>query len=144
VELQYTIEILHQQEQRQAPPFEQLHHQNNPNSPLPPLPHIQIPHPQYSPPPMYEIHQQPPPQYGTTDPKSPLADHMQLAPWPSQYQATPPPKYHGNTDPYKFHEVVIASAGRDEATLTKLLIISMEDAATNWYSRIPPKCIYSW
>jgi hypothetical protein len=31
-----------------------------------------------------------------------------------------------------------------EATLTKSLIISLEDATTNWYSRLPPKCIYSW
>jgi hypothetical protein len=77
MELQYIIEILQHQEQRQEPPFEQLHHQNNTN--LAPS-HIQIPHPQYPPPPMHEIHQQPPPQYGTTDPKISLADHLQLAP----------------------------------------------------------------
>jgi hypothetical protein len=46
-ELQYTVEILHQQEESQEPLFEQSHHQNNPNPPLPPPPHIQIPHPQY-------------------------------------------------------------------------------------------------
>jgi hypothetical protein len=38
----------------------------------------------------------------------------------------------------------IASADGDEATLAKSLIISLEDAAANWYSRLPPKCIYSW
>jgi hypothetical protein len=38
VELHYTVEILHNQEQRQEPPFEHSHHQNNP----PPLPYIQM------------------------------------------------------------------------------------------------------
>jgi hypothetical protein len=42
------------------------------------------------------------------------------------------------------YEVSIASASGDEATLTKSLIISLEDAATNWYSRLPSRCIYSW
>jgi hypothetical protein len=59
----------------------------------------------------------------------------------------PPPKYHGNIDPHKFlmcYEADIASAGGDEATLVKSLIISQEDVAANWYSRLPPRCIYSW
>jgi hypothetical protein len=42
------------------------------------------------------------------------------------------------------YEATIASAGGDEATLTKSLIISLEDATTNWYSRLPSCCIYSW
>jgi hypothetical protein len=42
------------------------------------------------------------------------------------------------------YEAVIASAGGDEATLTKSIIISLEDAAANWYSRLQPGCIYSW
>jgi hypothetical protein len=42
------------------------------------------------------------------------------------------------------HEDTIASAGGDEATLAKSLIISVENVARNWYSRLPPKCIYSW
>jgi hypothetical protein len=42
------------------------------------------------------------------------------------------------------YEAAIASADGDETTLTKSLIISLEDATTNWYSRLPPKCIYSW
>jgi hypothetical protein len=42
------------------------------------------------------------------------------------------------------YEAAIASAGGDEATLTKSLIISLKDAAANWYSRLPPGCIYSW
>jgi hypothetical protein len=84
---------------------------------------------------------------GTIDPKSPLAEHLQLAPWPLHYRAVTLPKYHGNTDPRKFlmcYEAVIASAGGDEATLAKSLIISLEDASANWYSRLPPRCIYSW
>jgi hypothetical protein len=42
------------------------------------------------------------------------------------------------------YEVAIASAGGDEATLTKSLIISLEAAVVNWYSRLSPGCIYSW
>jgi hypothetical protein len=73
---------------------------------------------------------------GTIDTKSPLVEHLQLAPWPLHYRAVPPPKYHGNT--------AIASAGGDEATLVKSLIISLEDDAANWYSRLSPRCVYSW
>jgi hypothetical protein len=43
-----------------------------------------------------------------------------------------------------YYEAAMASARGDEATLTKSLIISLEDHAANWYSRLPPKCIYSW
>jgi hypothetical protein len=63
------------------------------------------------------------------------------------YRAALPPKYHGNTNLHKFlmwYEAAIALAGGDEATLVKSLIISPEDATTNWYSRLPPRCIYSW
>jgi hypothetical protein len=42
------------------------------------------------------------------------------------------------------YEATIASAGGDEATLTKSLIITLEDTTANWYSRLPPRCIYSW
>jgi hypothetical protein len=42
-----------------------------------------------------------------------------------------------------FYEATIALLGGDEATLAKSLIISLEDAAANWYSRLPPKCIFS-
>jgi hypothetical protein len=42
------------------------------------------------------------------------------------------------------YEAAIASAGGDEATLTKSLIISLEDAAANWYSKLSPGWIYSW
>jgi hypothetical protein len=41
------------------------------------------------------------------------------------------------------YESVIASVGEDEATLAKSLIISLEDAAANWYSKLPSGCIYS-
>jgi hypothetical protein len=42
------------------------------------------------------------------------------------------------------YEAAIASTGGDEATLTKSLIISLEDDATNLYSRLLVGCIYSW
>jgi hypothetical protein len=42
------------------------------------------------------------------------------------------------------YEAAIASTDGDEATLTKSLIISLDDAAANWYSRLALKCIYSW
>jgi hypothetical protein len=42
------------------------------------------------------------------------------------------------------YEGAIALAGGDETTLANPLIISLEDAATNWYSRLSPRCIYSW
>jgi hypothetical protein len=42
------------------------------------------------------------------------------------------------------YKATIASAGGDEATLTKSLIISFEDTAANWYSRLPLERIYSW
>jgi hypothetical protein len=41
------------------------------------------------------------------------------------------------------YEAAIASARGDEATLAKSLIINLDDAAANWYSRLSPKCIYS-
>jgi hypothetical protein len=42
------------------------------------------------------------------------------------------------------YEASIASTGGDKATLANSLIISLEDATTNWHSRLPPRCIYSW
>jgi hypothetical protein len=42
------------------------------------------------------------------------------------------------------YKAAIASAGGDEATLVKYHIISLEDTTANWYSRLPPECIYSW
>jgi hypothetical protein len=87
------------------------------------------------------------PQIGTTDPKSPLTEHLQLAPWPLHYRAMPPPMYHNNTDPRKFlmcYKADTTLDGGDEATFSKSLIISLEDATANWYSRLLPRCIYSW
>jgi hypothetical protein len=81
------------------------------------------------------------------NPKCPLADNMYLAPWPPQYRAAPPPKYYGESDPQKFimsYEVAIASFGRDDTTLAKSFIISLENAAINWYARLPPRSIMSW
>jgi hypothetical protein len=49
--------------------------------------------------------------------------------------------------PCKFlmcYEVPIALTGGDEATLAKSLIISLEDAAVNWYFRLSSCCIYPW
>jgi hypothetical protein len=142
-EMQYNLDILHHQG-REAP----LHNQipNQPPPPPPSPPHNQIPHKLYPPPPpQNHLLEQPfPQQMGTIDPKSPLVEHLQLALWPLHYRAVPPPKYHGNKDPRKFlmcYEAAIASAGGDEATLAKSLTISLEDAAVNWYSRLPPRCI---
>jgi hypothetical protein len=42
------------------------------------------------------------------------------------------------------YEAATASADSDVATLTKSVIISLEDAAANWYSRLISKYIYSW
>jgi hypothetical protein len=42
------------------------------------------------------------------------------------------------------YEDAIASVVGDKATLAKSVIISLEDAAANWYSRLLPHCIYSW
>jgi hypothetical protein len=42
------------------------------------------------------------------------------------------------------YKAAIASVGGDKATLAKSLIISLQDAMANWYSRLPPGCIYSW
>jgi hypothetical protein len=44
---------------------------------------------------------------------------------------------------YMSYKTAIASAGDDEAALTKSLIISLEYAAVNWYSSLLPGCIYS-
>jgi hypothetical protein len=43
-----------------------------------------------------------------------------------------------------FYEAAIMLAGGDKATIAKSLIISLEDAIANWYSRLSPRCIYSW
>jgi hypothetical protein len=42
------------------------------------------------------------------------------------------------------YEATIASAGGDEATFTKSLTMSILDDVANLYSRLAPKCIYSW
>jgi hypothetical protein len=76
-----------------------------------------------------------------------LADNLQLAPWPTQYRAAPLPKYYGESDPQKFlmsYEAAIAPFGGDETTLTKLFILSLENAVANWYARLPPRSITSW
>jgi hypothetical protein len=42
------------------------------------------------------------------------------------------------------YEAVIASSGRNDMTLAKSFIISLENAAANWYARFPPRSITSW
>jgi hypothetical protein len=144
--MQYNLDNLRQQG-HEAPLQNQI--PNQPPLPPPSPPHNQIPHQSYQPPPPQNHLFQPPlpPQMGNIDPKSLVADHLQLTPWPLHYRAVPPSKYNSNTDPRKFHmcyDAAVASVGGDEATLTKSLIISLEDVATNWYSNLPPHCIYSW
>jgi hypothetical protein len=142
VELQYIVGMLRQQEQRSNQQSGQRHHGDN-NPPPSPPPSYRIPQP---PSPPHHHYISPPPQLGTIDPKSPLAIYLQLAPWPPQYRAVTPPKYHRNANPRKFlvsYEAVIASAGGDEVTLAKSLIISLEEMATNWYFILPLGCIYS-
>jgi hypothetical protein len=75
-----------------------------------------------------------------------LADNLQLASWLPQYRAAPPPKYYGEFDPQMFfmsYEAAIALFGGDETTLTKSFITSLENVATNWYARLPPRSIAS-
>jgi hypothetical protein len=42
------------------------------------------------------------------------------------------------------YKVAIASFGGDETTLAKSFIISLKNAAANWYARLPPRSITSW
>jgi hypothetical protein len=42
------------------------------------------------------------------------------------------------------YEAAIASFGGDDTTLAKSFIISLKNAATNWYVRLPPRSITSW
>jgi hypothetical protein len=42
------------------------------------------------------------------------------------------------------YEAAIASFGGDETTLTKCFIISLKNAAANWYARLPSRSITSW
>jgi hypothetical protein len=42
------------------------------------------------------------------------------------------------------YEAAIASCGRDDTTLAKSFIISLENAAANWYTRLPPRSITPW
>jgi hypothetical protein len=41
------------------------------------------------------------------------------------------------------YEAMIASAGGDDTTLAKSFIISLENAAANWYARLQPRSITS-
>jgi hypothetical protein len=84
---------------------------------------------------------------GSVDSKCPLANILQLASWPPQYRAAPLLKYYEESNPQKLlisYEAMIVSSGGDDTTLTKSFIISLENAATNWYARLPPRSIASW
>jgi hypothetical protein len=127
IELQRAIEHLHQQEHEpsvQEPPLEQ--------------------HQPQQPPQKNTSYQ---PRQNNIDSKCPLANNLQLASWPLQYRVAPLPKYYRESDPPKFlmsYEVAIASFVGDETTLAKSFIISLENAAANWYARLPPRSITSW
>jgi hypothetical protein len=41
------------------------------------------------------------------------------------------------------YEAAIASFGGDDTTLVKSFIISLKNAAANWYARLPPRSITS-
>jgi hypothetical protein len=42
------------------------------------------------------------------------------------------------------YEVAIALSGGDDTTLAKSFIISLENAAANWYARLLPRSIAAW
>jgi hypothetical protein len=62
-------------------------------------------------------------------------------------QSSTSTKIYGKSDPRKFlmcNEAAIALSGRDDTTLTKSFIISLESAVANWYARLQPRSITSW
>jgi hypothetical protein len=42
------------------------------------------------------------------------------------------------------YQVVLASSGGDDATMSKSFIIALEGPALTWYTRLPPLSIDSW
>jgi hypothetical protein len=81
------------------------------------------------------------------DERSPLAPQLQVSPWPANFRARTYPKYNGSTDPTQYimsYQVVVASSGGDDATMTKSFIIALEGLALTWYTRLPPLSIDSW
>jgi hypothetical protein len=42
------------------------------------------------------------------------------------------------------YEAAIASFGGDDTTQSTSFIISLKNAAANWYTRLPPRSIMSW
>jgi hypothetical protein len=129
-ELQRAIESICQQEHepsmQEPPPY-----QHQPQQP----PYQRVPH---------QLWRQ---TQGSVDSKCPLADNLQLTPWPPQYTIVPPPKYYEESDPRKFlmsYEAMIALSRGDDTSLTKSFTISLENATTNWYTRLPSGSIASW
>jgi hypothetical protein len=81
------------------------------------------------------------------DERSPLAPQLQASTWPANFWASTYPKYNGSTDPTQYimsYQVIIASSGGDDATMTKSFIIALEGPALTWYTRLPPLSIESW
>jgi hypothetical protein len=81
------------------------------------------------------------------DERSPLAPQLQVSPWPANFRAGTYPKYNSSTDPAQYimsYQVVVASAGGDDATMAKSFIIALEGPALTWYTRLPPLSIDSW
>jgi hypothetical protein len=81
------------------------------------------------------------------DERSPLAPQLQVSPWPANFRAGTYPKYNGSTDPAQYimsYQVVVASAGGDDATMAKSFIITLEGPTLTWYTRLPPMSIDSW
>ena len=69
------------------------------------------------------------------DERSPLAPQLQVSPWPVNFRAGTYPKYNGSTDPAQYimsYQVAFASAGGDDATMTKSFIIALEGPALTW------------
>jgi hypothetical protein len=126
VELQQAIEHLHQQE-------------HEPLEKEPPLQQHQPQQPQQNA--SYQSRQ------NNISSKCPVTDNLQLAPWLTQYRVAPQPKYYGESDPQKFlmsYEAATTSFRGDETTLAKSFIISLKNAAANWYATLPLRSITSW
>lgn len=82
----------------------------------------------------------------TIDLTSPLSKELQRHPWPFGYKPRIP-AFDGKSSPNKFiasYETAVISAGGDNTTLAKSLIMSVEDIAHDWYMSLKPLSINSW
>jgi hypothetical protein len=79
------------------------------------------------------------------DATSPLSKELQLHPWPMGYKPHIP-VFNRKTILRKFiagYETVVTSAGGDDQTLTKSLIMALEDITHDWYTSLKPLSIHS-